>query len=556
MENELSPFIKVILIDDQPETLIGVNGFPEVINDSDNGDERFVDIEKYFQVKWLQNMNDIKEYRNLCHEAEDLYGTSFIGEKGWVPEIVCFDYALSPGKNENTGIPEHIKQSNPNLLLIEHSQKYKRLARSYSDKEKNEIKAPKIREAIEHLQLSNPDFKDLNNTEKLKQAEEFLKENRQLPFYEPIVRSVNGKDNMGCFGGGLIVSQFRKHPCVGIPTTSKEAASIEGNEAEFFEWLIEDDLNNTFFHGVKTQRWTMLLPKAVENLRFKIKSLVSGNKITLALGHLMQLANGKIPEKDNEQIFTFYSDFGKHSLPLKGLFIDVAIENRNVEIKNFCSELLNQLIENTKAGMNVSILRNAYDFADSLITEYKNEEKFFDRINYSFLKQRLEMGLISTEQKKTFNNLLTKYFMTGVEDKYKDFFDIRSKDFGKDDAITKRYTVLFTMLNIYKIFQDFKLENAEKNEFKKQAYLFNEPEEYDYLLGIFPRAETPAILHIHHAYNKQTLDKALKDKVGFILSDVLKAKNENRAIKEEEKTLLQSYALGIELSKPYPIWIQ
>ncbi|MFZ1615321.1 MAG: hypothetical protein WAT51_14180, partial [Holophaga sp.] len=163
---------------------------------------------------------------------------------------------------------------------------------------------------------------------------------------------------------------------------------------------------------------------------------------------------------------------------------------------------------------------------------------------------------ISTEQKKTFNNLLTKYFMTGVEDKYKDFFDIRSKDFGKDDAITKRYTVLFTMLNIYKIFQDFKLENAEKNEFKKQAYLFNEPEEYDYLLGIFPRAETPAILHIHHAYNKQTLDKALKDKVGFILSDVLKAKNENRAIKEEEKTLLQSYALGIELSKPYPIWIQ
>ncbi|MFZ1615540.1 MAG: hypothetical protein WAT51_15295, partial [Holophaga sp.] len=122
MENELSPFIKVMLIDDQPETLIGVNGFPEVINESDNGDERFVDIEKYFQVKWLQNMNDIKEYRNLCHEAEDLYGTSFIGEKGWVPEIVCFDYALSPGKNENTGIPEHIKQSNPNLLLIEHSQ--------------------------------------------------------------------------------------------------------------------------------------------------------------------------------------------------------------------------------------------------------------------------------------------------------------------------------------------------------------------------------------------------------------------------------------------------
>lgn len=556
MENELTPFIRVILIDDQPKTLIGVNDFPEVTNDSDNGDERFVDIEKYFKVKWLQNMNDIKEYRNLCHEVEDIYGTTFIGDKGWVPEIVCFDYALSPGKNENTGMPEHIKQSNPNLLLIEYSEKFKRLARSYSDKEKNEIKAPKIRKAIEHLLLNNPDFNDLNNTEKLKQAEEFLKENRLLPFYEPIVRSLNGKDNMGCFGGGLIVSQFRKHPCVGIPTTSKESASIEGSEAEFFEWLIEDDLNNTFFHGVKTQKWTMLLPKAVENLRIKIKSLVSGNKITLAFGQLMQLANGKISENDNEQIFTFYSDFGKHSLPLKGLFIDVAIENRNVEIKNFCSELLNQLIKNTKAGMSVSILRNAYDFADTLINEYKNEEKFFDRINYSFLKQRLELGLISAKQEKEFDKLLKKYFMTGLEDRYKDCFDIRSKDFGKDDSITKRYTVLFTMLNIYKIFQDFKLENAEKNEFKNQTYLFNEPEEYDYLLGIFPRAETPPVLHIHNSKNKGTFDKALKDRVQFILSDVLKAKNENGVIKEEEKILLQSYALGIGLIKPYPIWIQ
>ena len=80
------------------------------------------------------------------------------------------------------------------------------------------------------------------------------------------------------------------------------------------------------------------------------------------------------------------------------------------------------------AGMSVSVLRDAYDFADALITEYKNEEKFFDRINYSFLKQRLVLGLISAEQKKEFDKLLKKYFMTGLEDKYKDCFDIRSKD--------------------------------------------------------------------------------------------------------------------------------
>jgi hypothetical protein len=561
MEIELTHFIKIILIDDQPETLIGVKGFPEVINDSENDDERFADIEKYFKVKWLQNMNDIKEYRNLCHEAEDLYGTVFLGEKGWIPEIVCFDYALSPGKNENTGIPEHIKQSNPNLLLTGHSQKYKRLARSYSDKEKNEIKAPKIREAIEHLQLNNPYFKDLNNTERLKQAEEFLKENRQLPFYEPIVRSIDGKDNMGCFGGGLIVSQFRKHPCIGIPTTSKESASIEGNEVEFFEWLIEDDLNNTFFHGVKTQKWTVLLPKAVENLRAKIKSLVSGNKITLALGQLMLLANRMVTDKDSEQIFTFHSDFGKHSLPLKGLFLDIAIDKRDLEITKFCSELLNQLIENTKAGMDVSILKDAYDFANDLVSEYKDEknkqEKFFDRIKYSFLKQRYDSMLISKEQLNEFDKLLGKYFMKRDDEEFKDWFDIRSRNFGNDekDKMTKRYVVLFTMLNIYKIYQDFKNENQDKNEFKKQDYLFNEPEEYDYLLGLFPRAKNPPVLHIHHAKNKGTFDAELKRKAGFLISDVLKEKNEDRVIREEEKILLQSYALGIGLNKPYPSWI-
>ena len=248
------PVIRILLIDDQPSNL-NSKGIPEVKND-DLKNDQFNGIEKYFEVMWLQDINDIKEYRNLCRQAEDNFGSEYLGENGWVPEIVCFDYALKPGKNMYTGFPENIKKSNPNIVLNKILGNKKRLVRDYTDSEKITIKTAKIQETISNLSSEKKTlFENLSQDNKQIWIENYLIENDKLPFYEPeITVGPHLRDNMGLYGGALIVSQFRKHPCVGIPTTSKNEKELRGTEAEFFEWLLEEELNYTFFHGVLNQK--------------------------------------------------------------------------------------------------------------------------------------------------------------------------------------------------------------------------------------------------------------------------------------------------------------
>src|SRR6185369_7680019 len=125
------------------------------------------------------------------------------------------------------GLPGNIKKSNPNLQLIVHCNGPRKLMRSYTDEEKAKIKAVKIADTIKNFTSEQKkNFEPKNVNEKQIWIETYLMENKGLPFYEPDGISKNGNDNMGCFGGGLIVSQFRKHPCVGIPTTSKNKRDI------------------------------------------------------------------------------------------------------------------------------------------------------------------------------------------------------------------------------------------------------------------------------------------------------------------------------------------
>ena len=108
--------INLLLIDDNPKFCwlkiknaielgcIQDNGYsneqlekqiPVILNDAPESEgEHWEDIEKHFNLKWLQSPLDVREYYDLSSEIESRFTAPKLGEKGFVPEIICFDYAL------------------------------------------------------------------------------------------------------------------------------------------------------------------------------------------------------------------------------------------------------------------------------------------------------------------------------------------------------------------------------------------------------------------------------------------------------------------------------
>src|SRR3954464_1859151 len=89
--------IRILIIDDKPvyayPTPDAFNHYPVVSDDSDYN--TLPELNKCFEVQWLQSPEDTKEYRDFCLEYEDQFGSVSLGQSGYVPEIILFDYALS-----------------------------------------------------------------------------------------------------------------------------------------------------------------------------------------------------------------------------------------------------------------------------------------------------------------------------------------------------------------------------------------------------------------------------------------------------------------------------
>lgn len=267
--------IRVLLIDDKPEGL----GRLETCSGRPNPErvphihapaehrEYASDLASCFDLRWIATAAEGREYRDLSHAAA-MSDAFRLGSEGWIPEIICFDYALTKDTR---------------------------------------IVADRLPEAR---------YQQLSPLPALRALTGITKKGTPAPHTGTGVDD----DNLGCYVGGLTFSLFSDHPCAPVALTRKGAEKTRNTEAGFFEWMLELDTHAAFAQkGRASFSWLELLREGAGVLRRRIEVLSGAGIIDVSVDDLCTLA-----ATGQSTRLEICSRYGRRNLPVSGLFLDGA----------------------------------------------------------------------------------------------------------------------------------------------------------------------------------------------------------------------------------------
>lgn len=550
--------INILLIDDKPESLYRSPGNEE-IPVLDKGEGLFYEeLKKHFNLKWLQSPEDIKDYRDFSNIIDNFLGHITLKQESFIPEIIVFDYNLGKGMNDT--------------IELENEAEFKSTIPTFELGEKLNAKISRKKPAY-IINRFNRDIQNNNAIEKkltIDLAVNDIINNRNIQ--RPVLKEIN--DNLGCLAGGLIALQYKDHPCIGIPTTSKSEDDIKGTEATIFEWWLDYDFNGLFNLKHRTNpQWEELIPKAVANLRDRIKQLLRGGKISVSYKLLNDLTKGKLPE---DRIFSFSSIYGVKDLPLDGLFIDKINDQKERRIEEWGEELITAYQE--KVGFKYEEYETAKNASLKLIKAYQRTTDIDKRLRISELvakKTRNELNdkemadLYELSEYFGVNEQKIQAFIDGREAKYSNLESDKIRDFRKEKtgrSFVDRLIVLFTDLQLHKVYQNFcDLNSKSVIETGIISQLREWPSYEDLRFALFPIPFNPLVLPYHQIY----LDEQYQMNEPFAIWDTHLGKKEKMEIpllpksaypaqlSPGEKDVCKSFALELGLNQDYyPTWLK
>jgi len=274
------------VLDDKPDSLLSNNpSLPAVPAVTVPGWEHL------FEVLWLATLDEARDFRDAFRTI-CLRSPAAVGERGVIPEILLFDYAM----NEET-VPVRSR----------------------------------VRAGMAGYQKGSPLFRLENPPGGMETVG---------PLHSVKPTSTEKADNDGCYGGGLLLEAFFGHPCVPVPTTRWGHAKTKGTEAAVFEWLLERDAGKEFEEkGRPEPKWTDVIPYALPRLRRRIAQLHDSRAVDLSWEDLSRLGNVKR--------LRMWSRFGLRKLPTDAIFLDYSDEDRTSEIKKWAAARLDSLLKRT-----------------------------------------------------------------------------------------------------------------------------------------------------------------------------------------------------------------
>jgi len=493
--------IKILLIDDNPfckanepmnttarellmkflainsETLYQMDefGFPIFNIDTSGKNEGLLD---YFELKWLYSTSSLKTYFNITNSVEDILGSAALGEFGYVPDIVVFDYALTGNEaNQPKGYKyEFVKRKlDPCFNLF--------------------------KKAME----KNISYKTSN-------------------FNYEWEKDKANKDRFGLFAGGVLVERFRHDtPCFGIPATYWETIKLEKSEPGFFEWFLADAFRNVFNNPdlkgkTETQKsWQVIIDAAMPEFRKSIIELIRLNKIQIDLLELIKLLNGGYFNEEGVRevnTFTFNTIYGLRSLLLDGLFVDEGIgeatdipqelkdilvgrkiTDRDVKIWNFLKDVLKALIDASTLGVGISEIENAIVNSSNLIRVFDSVD-FKKRILLSYYHDKVinhGITILNTDEKAVYDECLKLFILAGDKIEKPGEYSlsvIGSKGKGSNKLIN-RLTTFFVATRLWERYSSYisSLDDDSTNSHtpadQSQIALIP-PKVTDLILALFP----------------------------------------------------------------------
>jgi hypothetical protein len=451
--------IRVLLLDDNPSSLNliqeidGVDfPFPQ-ISDSATTNFSMPELNQFFELRWLASAAEAREFRDLSLLVSRTTPEALIRE-GWIPEIFCFDYAL-------TGVDLTIAQ------------------RFFPEKLIDQLSPlSNLRRYVMTANLSSVEFSNL-----------------------PHVNVAKGDDNYGCFAGGLIFAAFSDHPCGPVALTRKGDDKTAGTEASFFEWMLENEVHGTFTKkGRASPQWRELIPDGITVLRSRIEELARGSLIRVSLDDLIALT-----DSGKHEVLTIRSRYGLRRLPVRALFLDYKPSQRQDAARNWAAGVLDKIFSGTEAGFKLTLkdFVEGRTLAQILWTAYDSDD-FVRRIRLSELLARDENHHAEkpTAEEQSELEELKGYFDVDVEARKvcgANYVDIRNDHFTDRQ---KRWAVLIIIVLL--LDRSAKVRNklqAERIPAGKQSgndYSICQPlQAADVYLALFPLPREPLILPFH-----------------------------------------------------------
>ena len=329
--------IRVLLIDDEPLGLTrakhvdGQTFYPPALGPEAGRPQGIPEIEELFELRWLATVEESREFRDLSSLVA-VKQPQLLGEDGWVPEILCFDYQMTRGEGPVAkNFPE------PLASQISPLQDLRELA------ERQGIRRPVVTDPPQELR--------------------------------------GGKDSFGCYCGGLIYTLFEDYPCAPVALT-RHSNVTAGTDAAFFEWFLELDGGDAFKSKSKPiLSWTALLEEGVERLRGRIVDLIRRNLIDIDLKVLMALATGEEAEG-----LLIHSRFGSRHLPIRGIFCDIAEPLRLEMASHWAQRCLETLFAGVRDPMSKTVGRS--EPSNKAVDEFREAEDFCSDLWEEYLSDR------------------------------------------------------------------------------------------------------------------------------------------------------------------------
>ena len=349
----------------------------------------------------MQSPRDIREFRALTEELIQQHGHTALAKDGFVPEIVLFDYRLSAGMRNFIDLElEGAVELETYKTLIPTYRLAQRLGKQTHRFPNWELLKEELAAALREVEdeFTEAKYPTMSASDKSDIARSKVKRDKLEHLEDPAIFFID-KDDMGCYAGGLITLQFKDHPCVGIPITSKNGVTDISPDALYFEWLLSEDFDHQF--GSKYGRrpfWNEIIPAAVSLLRQRFKSLVKTGRVVPDYDQLQRISTSV---DEGARVFSFVSAYGERHLPLDGLFIDIPEAERTAAIKVWAEGLMNCLPSDK------SVIARAIQVSEILWNEYI--ERFGQRMELSILAYWSQQRELLPEEQERFENLKTEF---------------------------------------------------------------------------------------------------------------------------------------------------
>jgi len=465
----MSNKLKILLIDDNPELRNEVGRFglfqghsdseklmPYVWNDSPDGSDDDPDLNRRmeivgdaFEVKWLKSPKDIKNYLELTKTISRTFDKITLSKKGFIPDIVVFDYSLTQGMNDDINLSADILEYiNPNIGM------------------QNFLKDEDKPVHLEERNISHSIPRD--------------------------------QDTLGLFLSTLILEIFAQdYPCIGIPITFFKD-KLDGKDAHVFEWVVNEYYDKVMkWKGKANKKWHEIIDFSMPLYQEKILTQIKQNRITINPSHLYELLNGGYLVREGKvkrgiETLSLNTIYGDKSINLDYLFVnanpfkgaqptdsqkevvgDSLVTERDVEIDIFLHKVVDAVIQLANVGLGIKEIVKAKEIADTLFSDYSAD--FEDRIDLSEFTSR--NGSLEQREQNNLKDLLIKFSVRDqkiASEKEKSILNYKDSQNPQIIRLAILYLITDTSIKLSKL---YKISN------KKSQYRELDEHEIYYLLN-------------------------------------------------------------------------